>query len=271
MMRGLFTKTLHEVWLTTMLFGFALLTVEALLTYILPQLHKGLDGFVNEIPFLRSMLATLLGSELGDGLSARTMQAFLWVHPVVLALVWAHEITFCTRMPAGEIDRGTIDVLLCLPVSRRAVYLCESIMWLVTGGGVLLMGLLGHRIAVAAMPQEMRPELSCAILVTVNLYFVYVAVGGVACLVSACSDRRGRAMAIVFGIVLTSFLLNFVAQFWEPAKQVEFLGVLNYYQPTQILQNGDLPVRDLAVLLLVGGSAWLLGGEVVARRSICTV
>ena len=38
-MRGLFTKTLHEVWLTTLLFGFSLMAVMALLTYILPQIH----------------------------------------------------------------------------------------------------------------------------------------------------------------------------------------------------------------------------------------
>ena len=271
MMRGLFTKALYEVWLPTLLFGFSLFAVKALLTYILPQIQEGLGGVLDQIPFVRSMLTALLGTELGDEITARTMQAFLWVHPVVLALVWAHEITLCTRMPAGEIDRGTIDVLLGLPVSRRAVYFCESIVWLVSGLLIIVMGLLGHRIAAPAMPEEMRPELSRAVLVMANLYCVYVAVGGIAFLVSALSDRRGRAMAIVFGIVLASFLLNFVSQFWEPAKQIAFLGIMEYYQPAQILQSGDFPIRDVAVLLFVGGSAWLLGGEVVARRSICTV
>lgn len=270
-MRGLFTKSFHEVWLPTLLFGLSLLAVMALLTYVLPQIQEGLGGVFEEIPFVRSMLAALLGTELGDEITARTLQAFLWVHPVVLALVWAHEISLCTRTPAGEIDRGTIDVLLSLPVSRRALYVCESIVWLVTGLLILLMGLLGHRIAAPTMPQEMRPELSRAILVTVNLYCVYVAVGGIALLVSALSNRRGRAMAIVFGIVLASFLLNFVAQFWELARQIAFLGVMKYYQPAQVLQSGDPPFQDLAVLLLVGVLAWLLGGEVVARRSICTV
>ncbi|HJN08723.1 MAG: ABC transporter permease subunit [Pirellulaceae bacterium] len=271
MMRGLFTKTLHEVWLPTLLFGCSLLVVNVLLTHVLPQIQQGLGGMFDHLPFMRSMLTALLGTELGDEITARTMQAFLWVHPVVLALVWAHEITLCTRMPAGEIDRGTIDVLLGLPVSRRAVYVCESTVWLVSGVLILAMGLLGHRIAAPAMPEEMRPELFRAGLVMANLYGVYVAVGGIAFLVSALSDRRGRAMAIVFGIVLASFLLNFVAQFWEPAKQLAFLGVMEYYQPAQILHSGNLPIGDLAILLLVGGSTWLLGGEIVARRSICTV
>jgi hypothetical protein len=270
-MRGLFSKTLHEVWLPTLLFGCSLLVVKALLTHVLPQIQEGLGDVFDQIPFVRSMLTALLGTELGEEISARTMQAFLWVHPVVLALLWAHEIAFCTRMPAGEIDRGTIDVLLSLPVSRRAVYACESIVWLVSGLLLLGMGLLGHRIAAPAMPEQMRPELSRAVLVTANLYCVYVAVGGIAFLVSALSDHRGPAMAIVFAIVLASFLLNFVAQFWDPARQIAFLSVMQYYQPARILQSGHLPIRDVAVLLLVGGSTWFLGGEVVARRSICTV
>ena len=70
------------------------------------------------------------------------------------------EIVLCTRMPAGEIDRGTIDVLLSLPVSRRAVYWSESIVWLITGVLILVMGLIGHRITAPVMPEEMRPELS---------------------------------------------------------------------------------------------------------------
>jgi hypothetical protein len=270
-MRGLITKTLYETWPSTLLFGVALLAVKALLTYVLPQIQEGLAGVIDEIPFVRPVLTAMLGTELGAQISSRTMQAFLWVHPIVLALVWAQEIALCTRWPAGEIDRGTIDVLLGLPVSRRTVYFCESFVWLGSGVFVLSMGLLGHRIAAPAMPLEMRPQLSRAMLVEINLYCVYVAVGGIAFLVSALSDRRGRAMAVVFGIVLASFLLNFLAQFWVPAKQVAFLGVMQYYQPAQILQSGTLSLRDIAVLLSVGVSTWLVGGEVLYRRSIATV
>jgi len=269
-MRGLFKKTLYEVWLPILLFGLSLFTVKALLTCIYPQVQEGLDEFLDKIPFMKQMISALLGTDLGDGISARVMQAFLWVHPVVLTLIWAHEIIFCTRMPAGEIDRGTIDVLLGLPVSRRAVYMCETIVWLVSGLLIIGLGLLGHRIAAPIMPVEMRPELSRSILASMNLYCVYIAVGGIAFLVSSLSSRRGRAIAIIFAIVLASFLLNFLAQFWDPAKEVAFLGIMNYYQPAHILQTGAFPFADVAILLSVGFSTWLIGGEIVARRSICT-
>ncbi len=270
-MPGLLKKIAREVWAPTLLFASAMMSVMALLTYVLPQVQHGLDDVVEQIPMVKHIIAALLGSELGDQLSARTMQAFLWVHPVVLALMWAHEIWLCSRTPAGEIDRGTVDVLFSLPVSRRAVYLCETAVWLATGVVLLAAGLLGHRAVSMLQPDQPAPTLARSLLVIVNLYCVYLAVGGIAFLVSACSDRRGRAIAVVFGIVLASFLLNFLAQFWEPARQIAFLSVMEYYRPALVLQHGGFPVRDAALLLAIAVATWLAGGEVFARRSLCAI
>ncbi len=154
-MRGLLYKSLHEVWGTTLLCGLGLLGIKALLTYILPQVVEGMSGIFEQMPFVKQLITALLGTELGDQITMRTMQSFLWVHPVVLALIWGHEITICTRVPAGEIDRGTVDILFSWPVSRRKIYWTETLVWLVTGLFVIGMGLAGHRLAAPAMPEEM--------------------------------------------------------------------------------------------------------------------
>lgn len=41
--------------------------------------------------------------------------------------------------------------------------------------------------------------------------------------------------------------------------------VLGFLRPT-----GAFPTGDVITLMTLGGVAWLLGGEVFARRSICT-
>lgn len=270
-MRGLLLKSFSEIWLPTLLFSLGLAAAMALLTTVLPHVDDILEVVFERIPFAHTMVSAMLGTELGEEITAQTMQVFLWVHPTVLTIVWAHEIILTTRVPAGEIDRGTMDVLLGLPVSRRAIYLAETAAWLVSGCALLAIGLLGHRAAAPAMPPEMRPSLSDSLLILVNLYCLYLAVGGVGLLVSAASNRRGRATAIVFALVVASFLLNFAAQFWAPAKQVAFLSVMTYYRPAAILQSSSLPVGDVAVLTSIAAVAWILGGEVLARRSVCTV
>jgi hypothetical protein len=107
--------------------------------------------------------------------------------------------------------------------------------------------------------------------VLVNLFGVYVAVGGIACLASAVSDRRGPAIGFVFTVVLASFLLNFLARFWEPAERFAFPGLLNYYRPNTILSDGVLSLGHVSALFGFGLVLWIAGGVALARRSICTV
>jgi hypothetical protein len=93
----------------------------------------------------------------------------------------------------------------------------------------------------------------------------------VAYLASSLSQRRAAAVAAVFTLVLASFLLSFLAQFWDPAKRLETLSVLHYYQPAMIVRDGTLPVGHVLGLTVFGVLTWALGGEILARRSLCTV
>ena len=214
------------------------------------------------------MISTLVGTHVGAAPTGQLLLAIVWVHPVVLAVLWAHEIVLCTRWPAGEIDRGTIDVLLGLPVLRRAVYWSESITWGFSGVFVLAMAALGYALGARAIEPADRPGTGPVLLVLINLLCVYAATGGFAFLISSMSSRRGRAVSIVFGVVLASFLLNFVSQFWAPAGKLSFLCILSYYQPARILDEGALLTGDVAVLLAVAALTWVLGQEIGAAQCV---
>lgn len=271
MNRGLFEKIVRESWPVVVICCVALGVFVALLTAVLPQLQEGLNDFLLQMPFIRTMVSAVMGIDISDGLTPTMLLAFAWSHPVVLAIVWGCEIVLCTRAPAGEIDRGTIDVLLGWPVSRRSIYVSETLAWLASGVLMLMCGFAGYFISAQWIAVEHRPETGRIVLAVVNLYCLYIAVGGCAFAVSSLSDRRGKAMAVVVGFVVCSFLLNFLGQLWTPAGHVVFLSVLHYYQPAQVLLRGSAPVGDLAVLVVFGGTMWALGGEIWVRRNVCTV
>jgi ABC-2 type transport system permease protein len=273
--RGLLLKSLHEAAATTVILSSALLLVEGVLAYALPALWTEFSDLLLKAEFFRKIITAMLGTDVGDLLDAEAFSAIAAVHPVVLAITWTHAIVLCTRVPAGEIDRGTIDVLFGLPVSRWRVYLSETLMLLASGAVLVAMGLVGHRLGIIAGASAHKPALGRMVVVTVNLWCLYLAVGGLACLVSAFSERRGRAVATVFGILLASFLLNFLAQFWPPAERVSFLSVLHYYKPLGVLRPGVVdagwPVADMLVLGAFAVVTWTAGGLWFARRDICTV
>ena len=270
MNRGVVLKALHETWLATFLFGVGLLLAEAFLAFVLPTLERQIGDILPRLIFVQKLISSLVGMDVGDKVSPNLLTAFRWVHPVVLALFWAQAIVFCTRNPAGEVDRGTIDVLLGLPVSRWELFLSDSAVWLASATFAALMALAGGEIGSTLAGAEGGPGASRTAIVVINLLGLNVLVGAIASLVSALSDRRGRAIAVVFGVLLATFLLNYLSQFWQPAQSLSFLSMLTYYRPMLIVRDGAWPVKDL---LTLGGAAlafWLAAGWTFSRRDLST-
>ena len=80
-MRGLLTKTWFETRWTVLWFGLGLMACMALLTFLLPRVLGDIDQLLDSIPFIRSIIAALLGTNANDPVTPRAAQAFLWVHP----------------------------------------------------------------------------------------------------------------------------------------------------------------------------------------------
>lgn len=270
-MRGLLTRIALEVRWPVAWFSLGLCLVMSLLTALLPKVLANMDQMFAKLEMIKPLLTALLGVDPGEQAPAQVAQAFLWVHPTVLTLLWAHETMYCTRCPAGEVDRGTADFLYCLPVSRWKLFIAETVGWLLSGGLILGAGYAGHLVSSMILQPEMRTAFPITARVMVNLGAVYLAVGGLAFLVSSLSDRRGRAIGIVFGILLASFLLNVLAQFVEWASMISWLSMLHYYRPAIILRTQAMPWTDIATLSAIGFITWTAGGIIHHRSRLCTV
>jgi ABC-2 type transport system permease protein len=268
MNRGLCMRAWRELWPTTLVLGLVLAGAEAILAYILPKFGAQFSQQWLQLDFMRGIMQAMLGTEIVDHIGPEMFLSVAWVHPVPLALTWAHALLCCTRVPAGEVDRGTADILFGMPVSRWEVFFSETAVWLGAGMLILAGTLAGNLLGSLALPTEQRPDLPRLLIVVTNLYCLYLAVGGLASLISCLSNRRGKAITILFVILLALFLLNYLAQFWQPLSKIVLLSPLHYYQPTSVLRVGTWPVQKLAVLLTAGCVLWIAAGLVLARRDL---
>lgn len=268
---GLMRKAAIELRGTTIVFGLAMMAGCGLLGFALPRFQARIMQRMAEMPFLQEMRSAMLGADLGNASGPEVPFGIAWSHPVLLAILWAHGIICCTRMPAGEVDKGTIDVVLGLPVSRWQLYVSETVVWLGSAAVVLAMALAGSLIGMRLAPPEMRPELSRLLIVIANLFLLYASVAGMAWLMSSLSDRRGRAVTVVLIVAVSAFLLNYLALLWPAAKRVQFLSILHYYRPVFPLRDGKWPVGDMAALGAVAAGLWAAGGVVFSRRDLSTL
>lgn len=264
-------RAARELWGTTLVFGLALLCICALLGFALPRFQQQFLQKMSSMPFLQEMRNAMLGTDVGNATGPEVPFGIGWSHPVLLAILWAHAIVCGTRVPAGEVDKGTIDVLLGLPVSRWQVYVSETVVWLLSAAVVLALGLAGNLIGMRFAPPDMRPDLGRLLIVIANLFVLYGAVGAAAWFASSFSDRRGRAVTMVLIFAVGSLLLNYLALLWPAARRVQFLSILNYYRPVFPLRSGEWPVMDMVKLGLAGVGLWVAGGAIFSRRDLSTL
>lgn len=268
MNRAIIFKTIRD---HRLVFGLVYVTAVVFPILVILAMTSAPSDLVTQwlrMPLVRNMFRMLLGSDIMDMLNRTGFGAFAFVHPLMLTLVWSWLIVITTAALAGEVDRGTADLLLSLPVSRWGIY--ASISAVVFASGALLavapwLGAWGSEwVKTWDEPIMLRP---LGLAVVNNLAAIW-AVAGVAMAVSACTSRRGLAVAILFAWLLLSFLLNFLGALWELAERVAFLSLLEYFLPLVIVRKGALNYGHLAILAAIAVTGWTFGAIVFARRDI---
>lgn len=266
--RGILLKSAREVLGPTIIVGTATGTAQLLLVIGISIVATEMGDRWASIDFVRKIIQAILGTELPGGFTPATFGAIVWVHPIMLMLVFSHALVTGSRLPAGETDRGTIDMLATLPVSRWSLQISDSLVCGL-GGAIVLTGLFaGNRIGMSLVDAALQFPPGAIAATLVNFYVLYLAAAGMVRLFAAISESRGRAIGWSLGLLILSMLISFLAQFWSVAKAVSFLSVLEYYQPLQIAAGGVWPVRDILCLGIFAIVSWTAAGVVFRRRDV---
>lgn len=268
---GLFLKSAREIWPITLICGVLLFCFHGLLAFLLPTYQKQFADQILAIPFVRNIISAILGSEISSQFGPDMFNAVPWVHPVVLGILWSHLIYCCTRVPAGELERGTADFTFTLPVSRWEVYRTESILTFAASFFITGLAATGNLIGGWQVETANVPNPGTLLIVLTNLLSLSAALGGFTFLVTAATAVRSRAISVTATVAVISFVLNYLSQFWSIAQRLSWASVLAYYRPIEILKTNHWPVADIVVLLALALTCWTAGGVVLSRRDLCTV
>lgn len=219
-------------------------------------------------PLVKFFIRTALGADLTEDLNSTTLATFALGHPLLYALSWTLLLTIATGVLAAEIGRGTADLLLSLPVSRAAVYLSTSVVWMLAAALVSAAPLAGLWLGERVWAPRQPFDLARIGPVVVNLLALNLCLAAVAMMVSAMVSRRGPAIAVLLFALLASDLVNLLAPFWTVIQKIAFLGFLHYYRPLPVIRSGQVPWADVGILLAVAAVTWLVGLWHFRRRDI---
>lgn len=263
---------------------------------ILPSITKHLPlEFLINILFQGpgKLIQTLIGGEAIDLRRSLDVLSIGYVHPLMQAIFCIWAIGRSAGAIAGEIDRGTMELLLAQPQPRYRVVLAHLAVDLLTipvlclslwAGNWLGAWLFGRiELGVPTDVRQLRVDPTLLAPALWNTAALIFAVSGYTIGLSAAGRFRGRVMGLAVFVTLLQFLVNVVGQLWDAAAPLRPFTVFYYYQPQQIILahrwtvdvgavwNGGQPLcalNVLAVLGTVGAVGYALALWTFCRRDL---
>lgn len=247
------------------------------------------------------IVQSLVGGETIRFEKATDVMSIGYVHPLMQVLFCLWAIGRAAGAIAGELDRGTMELLLAQPVPRGRVVLAHLItdlilipllclsLWAGVALGWWLIGPFTYTPEESVnLPFLAKQQIDPALLRIDVLAFgpPLLCVGAMLFAVSGLTmafSARGRFRWWVIGqavlVVLLMFVLNVLGQIWSPLDWVRPLTVFYYYQPQMVVLKGSwsvpldpwglsLRVPMLVVLFGLGAAGYLFAWRTFTRRDL---
>lgn len=225
------------------------------------------------------IIQALMGGESLRVEYAQDLVSMSYVHPLTQTIICIWAIGRASGAIAGEIDRGTMELLLAQPIRRSRIVLAHLIVDAVTipvicfsmwAGTCIGAHLVGFTTATEPRLQVQLDRFGPAL---VNVGLLIFATSGITMAVSAMGRFRGKVMGIAVLLALVQFLVNVIGQLWTPLEPLRRFTVFYYYQPQPIILQADWAEHAviwgrLAVLTGVGGIGYLTAWWTFCRRDL---
>lgn len=267
MLRNAFVKTLRDARRAIGWWSLGLIAMTALMIAVYPSVRDNpdLNTMVEDYPdAFKAFLG--LGENIDYTSATGYLNSELFAFMVPLLLLIA-AIGAGARATAGEEERGTLDLLLANPISRRRLVL-EKLGALAAEiallASVLLLALV---VGVETIGMSVSAaHLAAATLAAALLAFAF---GAIALFLGAALGHRGAAIGITAACAVAAYLLNSLAEivgFLEPLRGA---SPFYHYATNDALRSG-LAVEHVGFLLLLSAAAIVAAVVAFERRDLVT-
>jgi beta-exotoxin I transport system permease protein len=229
------------------------------------ELIKNLFTYIDGFP---SFVKAAFGVEVLQQGGISTFIAFGYRHPLILLLFMLFAVGVPTRLLAGEVQQGEMELILSRSITKTQVYICASALTLVGMFALVLVMFFSTFIATRIYAFEKAVPLYPFFIMAMNGGVLASAVAAISLLAAASFRRRGTAVGLTTTYLVISYFVSIVAAWWSPMKLLGPLTPFWYVNNSRIFSNTSWPVSDMIVLAVILIVAAVAGGIIWQRRDL---
>lgn len=166
-----------------------------------------------------------------EGFIAGKYYSLIW--PIIIA---ALAISLSSSFLAGEIEKGSIDVMLSMPISRVKIFLAKL------SAGIFTVALFAAVSVLSVFPLVKFYNLSFMgenhIKLALVGLFLGLAVFALSMFASSIFSERGKVIGITLFVFLSMYVLNIIALIKDNLSDLKYLSFFYYFNYNDVLLNG---------------------------------
>jgi ABC-2 type transport system permease protein len=230
--------------------------------------NENVKAFLALLKLLPGVITTALGGEALQLGNVTGLVSVGYQHPLVLTLFMLFAVAVPTGLLAGQVQQGTMELILSRPTTKTQVYVCAGVVTLlgmVGLAGVMFLGTVaGSRLYTFDQPLSLQPFLRAAQMAGLAAGTV----GAIALLAGAAFRRRGTAVGVTGAFLVVNYAVAVIAPWWPWMWPLSRYSLFYYIDLTPAFLGRPWPVSDLVVLGSIFMVSAVAGGIIWQRRDL---
>jgi len=209
------------------------------------------------LSFMPELVETLMPVSFAQIATSAGRIAVAYDDPIVLLLITVWGISRGSDAVAGELNRGTMEMLLAQPLTRLGVLGAQAAVTLCGAALLASSALLGTSVGLASVTLEQSVSPTVFVPAAINLFAMTVFLAGLSTFVSSAANYRSHVIGMVGAFYAISMIVKIVSRLAPGWGWLGYCSFFTAFEPQLMVAD---PNRAWSFWSRTAGGALELGG-----------
>ncbi|MHC4433333.1 MAG: hypothetical protein ACYTBS_15960 [Planctomycetota bacterium] len=229
--------------------------------------NERVKALLQYIEMLPDFIKAFMGGEVLAVGNIAGLIAIGYQDPFILLLYMLYAVGVPTALLAGEVQRGTMELILSRQTTKTQIYICTGLITVIGMYALVLVMFTGTVVATLLYDFYQEVPLYFFFKIAIVGGLLASAVGGIALLAAACF-RRGLAVSLTVGYLVVNYFISIIADWWPRMKCLGPASIFNYVDGPAMFDKPGWPIGDMCILFSILAVSVVLGGIIWSRRDL---